>query len=112
MAKDPAHITHQAGPWVNGGRVAKDTSHTTPDSKQAERWTGARWPRTPQMQHNTPSGYTREQEPSGPGPCTHSTPSVHTAEHEPTGQGHRTHNTTHRAGTTGNKSQVAKDIAH
>ena len=42
--------------------------------------------------HNTPSGRIGEQEPSGPG--------------------HRTHNTTHRAGASVNRSQVAQDTAH
>ena len=41
------------------------------------------------MQHNTPSGHTSKQEPSGPG--------------------HRTCNTTHQAGTPVNRSQVAED---
>ena len=52
----------------------------------------AKWPRTPHTQHNTPSGHTVEQEPSGPG--------------------HRTRKTTHRAGTPVNESQVAQDTAH
>ena len=49
-------------------------------------------PRTPHTQHNTSSGHTGEQEPSGPG--------------------HRTSKATHQAGTPVNRSQVAQDAAH
>ena len=46
---------------------------------------------TAHMQHNTPSGHTGEQEPSGPG--------------------HHTRNTTNHAGKRVNRSQVAQDTA-
>ena len=69
------------------------------------------------MRHKTPSGYTGEQEPSGPGHRTrktttrHNTRSRHTGEQEPRGPGHRTHNTKHLANTPGDNSQVAQDTA-
>ena len=47
---------------------------------------------TAQAEHNTPSGHTGEQEPSGPK--------------------HRTSKATDGAGTPVNKSQVAQDTAH
>ena len=63
------NTTHRAGTPVNRSQVAQDTAR----------------------KHNTPSGHTGEQDPSGPG--------------------HRTRNTTHGAGTPVNRGQVAKDTA-
>ena len=71
--------------------MAQDTAQATQHAERAHRRKGVKWPRTPHMQHNTPSGHTGEQEPSGPG--------------------HRTRNTTRRAGTLLNRSQVAQDTA-
>ena len=76
---------------VNASQVPQDTAHATQHTERAHRSTGAKWPRTPHTQHNTPTVCTGEQEPSGPG--------------------HRTCNATHRAGTTVNRSQVAQDTA-
>ena len=125
----------RAGAQVNRSQVAQDIAHTTQRTEQAHRCTGARWPRIPHAQHNTPSGHTGEQEPSGPGHRTGNT--THGAgtpvNRKPSGPGHRTrkatnqagapvnrsqlaqdsaHTTTHRAGAPGNKSQVAQDTAH
>ena len=72
--------------------MAQDTAHAKQHTERAHRRTGARWPRTPHTQHNTPRGHTGEQEPSGPG--------------------HRTRNTRHRAGTPVNRSLEAQDTAH
>ena len=72
--------------------MAQDTAHAKQHSERAHRSAGAKWPRTPHTESNTPSGHTSEQEPSGPG--------------------HRTRNTTHREGTPVNRSQVAQDTAH
>ena len=72
--------------------MAQDTTHAKQRTEGAHRSTGAKWPRTPHMQHNTPSGHTGVQEASG--------------------AGHRTPNTTHRASKPVNRSQVAKDTAH
>ena len=72
--------------------MARDTAHATQHTEQAHRTTGAKWPKTPHTQHNTPSEHTGEQEPSGPG--------------------HRRRNTTNRAGTLVNRSQAAQDTAH
>ena len=71
--------------------MARDTVHATQHTERAHRWTGAKWPRTLHTQHNTQSGHTGEQEPSGPG--------------------HRTHNTTHPVGRPVIRSQVAQDTA-
>ena len=71
--------------------MVQDTAHATQHTEQARRLTVAKWPRISQAQHNTQSGHTGEQEPSGPG--------------------QRTRNTTHQAGTPVNRSQVAQDIA-
>ena len=72
--------------------MAQDTALAKQRTDRAHRWTGAKWARTPHTQHNTPSGHTGEQEPSGPG--------------------HRTRKATHRARTPVNRSQVAQDTAH
>ena len=72
--------------------MAQDTAHARQRTERAHRCTRANWPRTPHTQHNTPSVHTAGQEPSGPGHCTCKT--------------------THRAGTTLNRSQVAQDTAH
>ena len=72
--------------------MAQDAADAPPSSERAHQCRGAKWPGTPQKQHNTPSRHTGEQEPGGPG--------------------HRTHNTTHRAGTAVNRSQEAKDTAN
>ena len=72
--------------------MTQDTAHAKQHTEQAHRRTGAKLPRTPHTQHNTPSGHTGEQEPSGPG--------------------HRRHNTTKRASTPVNRSQEARDTAH
>ena len=71
--------------------MAQDTAHTTQHIERGHQGTEDRSPRTPYMQHNTPSGHTDEQEPSGPG--------------------HRTHKATRRAGTPVNRSKVAQDTA-
>ena len=92
MAKDTAHTAHRACTPVNRSQLTKNTAHTTQHTEQAHRRARAKWPRTPQSQHNTPSGHTGVQEPSG--------------------QGHHTGNTSHRAGTPVNRSEVAKDTAH
>ena len=68
--------------------MAQDTPQHTGPAHQCTRVKG---PRTPHTQHNTPSGHTGEQEPSG--------------------AGHRTRNTTHRVGTPVDRSQVAQDTA-
>ena len=52
--------------------MAEDTAPAKQRTERAHRSTGAKWPRTSHMQHNTPSGYTGEQEPSGPGPVNKS----------------------------------------
>ena len=103
--------------------MAQDTAHAKQGTERAHRWTGAKWPRTPHMRHNTPSGHTGEQEPSGSGrrtaekwprtPHTQSkAPSGHTGGQEPSGSGHRIPKATHRAGTPVNRSQVAEDTAY
>ena len=111
---DAPHTQQQHNTVVNRSQVAKDTAHATLHRKQAHRCTGAKWPRTPQTQPNTPRKHTGEQEPSGPGHRTpkYITPSVHSDEQRPSSPGHSTHNTRHRACTPVNKSQVAKDTAH
>ena len=82
---------HRASTPVYKSQAAQDTVHATQPTKRAHRRTGAKWPRTPHTQHNTPSEHTSEQKPGGPG--------------------HPTHKTTHRAGTPVNRSQVARDTA-
>ena len=72
--------------------MAQDTAHATQHTEQTHWRTGAKWPRTPHTQHNTPSGHTSEQEPSGPG--------------------HRTRKETDGAGTPVKRSQVAQATAH
>ena len=72
--------------------MAQDTANATQHTERAHRGTGAKWPRTPHTQSNTPSGRTGEQESSGPG--------------------HRTGKATHPAGAPVNGSQVAQDTAH
>ena len=72
--------------------MAQNTAHAKQHTERAHRSTGAKWPRTPYTQQNTPSGHIGEQEPGGPG--------------------HRTRKTTHRAGTPVNRSQVAQDTVH
>ena len=72
--------------------MAQDTAHAKQHTERAHQWTGAKWPRTPHKQNNTPSEHTAEQEPSGPG--------------------HRTCGTTNHAGTPVNTSQGAQDTAH
>ena len=72
--------------------MAQDAPHATQRTERAHRSTGAKWPNTPDAQYNAPSGNTSEQVPRGPG--------------------QRALNTTHRAGTTVNRSQVAQDNAH
>ena len=72
--------------------MAQDTAPAKQHTEGAHRSTGAKWPRTPHTQHNTPSGHTSEQEASGPG--------------------HRTSKATQRAGTSMNRSQLAQDTAH
>ena len=67
--------------------MAEDTAYAKQRTERADRWTGAKWPRTPHKQHNKPRGHTSEQEPSGPG--------------------HRTRKATHRAGALVNRSEVA-----
>ena len=69
--------------------MAQDTERATQNTERPHRRTGAKWPRTPDTQHNTPTGHTGEQESSGPG-C-------------------HTRNTTQQAGTPLNRSQVAQD---
>ena len=86
------NTTHGAGTPVNGSQVAQGGAHAKQRSERAHRETGARWPRTPHMQHITPGEHTGEQEPSGPG------------------QG--THNITHLAGKPVIGSQAAPDTAH
>ena len=61
------NTTPRAGTVVDRSLVAKDTAPAKQPTEQAHRGTGVRWPRTPQTQHNTPSGHTGEREPSGPG---------------------------------------------
>ena len=51
--------------------MAKYTVHAKQPTERAHRWAGAKWPRTPHTQHNTPRWHTGEQQPSGPGPTTH-----------------------------------------
>ena len=72
--------------------MAQDTAHASQDAERTHRCTGAKWLRTPYMQHNTPS--------------------VHTDEQEPGGRGHRTHSTTHRVYTLLNSSKVAGETTH
>ena len=72
--------------------MAQDTARRKQKTEQADRWTGAKWPKTPHTQSNTPSGRTDEREPSGPE--------------------HRTRKATHRAGRPVNRSQGAQDTAH
>ena len=73
----PGHRTrntkHRAGTPVKGCQGAQDTVHATQHTERANRWTGAKGPRTPYTQHNTPSGHTGEKEPSGTGHGTHDT---------------------------------------
>ena len=71
--------------------MAQDTADAKQRTIRAHRLTGAKWPRTPHTQHNTLSGHTGEQEPSGPG--------------------HRTSKATHSAGTPVITSHVAQDTA-
>ena len=92
MAKNTAHKAHRACTPVITSQEAKDTAHTKEHTESRHRSGVAKWPRTPQMQHNTWN--------------------VHTNEQEPSGQGHRTHHTTHWACTLVNMSQVAKDMVH
>ena len=106
------NATHQAGTPVNKSQLVKDTAQATQHTERAHRSTGAKWPRKPHTQSNTPSGHTGERKPRGQGHCTDSTPSGHTCEGEPSGQGHRTYNTTHGAGTPVIGTQVAKETAH
>ena len=72
--------------------MARDTARATQHTKRAHRGTGAKWPRTPHLQHNTPSEHTGKKEPSDPG--------------------QRRCNITHQAGTLMKRSQVAQDTAH
>ena len=72
--------------------MAQDTLHARQRTERAHWCTGAKWPRTPHTQHNTPSGHSGEQEPSRPG--------------------HRKRNATHRTGTPVNRSQLAQDTAN
>ena len=58
--------THRAGTPVNRSQVAQNTAHATQRTERAHQLTGAKWSKTPHTQHNTPSGHTGEQEPSGP----------------------------------------------
>ena len=97
---------------MNISQVVKDTAHATQPSGRAHWRTGAKSQRTPHTQHNTPSGHTGEQEPSGQRHRTHSKPSVQTGQQDSSGPGHRARNTTHRASTPVNRSQEAKDTAH
>ena len=92
MARDTAQAAHGACTPVNRIQVAEHIARPIQHGEQAHCRTGAKWPRTPHTQHNTPSGHTGEQEPRD--------------------QGHRTPNRTHRAGTPVNRSQVFKDTAH
>ena len=112
--------------------MAQEAAQAKQHTERAQRWTGAKWPRTPHTQSKAPSRDTGEQEPSGPGhrtsKTTHrvgtpvnrsqvaqhtahagNTPSGHTGEQELSGPGHRTRKATHRAGTPMNRSQVAQD---
>ena len=91
-AKGAAHTANRACTPVKGSQVAQVTAHATQHAEHTHRWTGAKWTRTPQTQQDTPS--------------------VHAGKQEPSGQGHRICNTTHRACTTVNQSQLAKDTAH
>ena len=115
--------------------MAEDTAHAATHTEQADRLTGAKWPRTPQMQHSTPNKHTVEQEPNGAGHGTQDTTQrartqlirsqvtqdtkhatshtdKHTREQERSGAGHCTRNTTHGASTAVNRRQVAQDTAH
>ena len=83
--------THRAGKSVNRSHIAQEIADTTQNTDPTHRGTGAKSPRTPHTQHNTPSGHTGEQERNCPG--------------------HRTRDTTHRAGSPVNRSQVAQDTA-
>ena len=72
--------------------MAKDTAQAMQRTEGAHRLTEAKSPRTPHTQHNTTSGHTSEQEPSGPG--------------------HRTSKATDRARTPVNRCQVDQDTRH
>ena len=76
---------------MNRSQLTQDTAHAKQHTEQAHRRTGAKWPRSPDTQHNTLSGHTGDREPRGPG--------------------HRTRNAPHRAHTPVNRSQVAQDTA-
>ena len=71
--------------------MAQDITHATTHTERAHLRTEAKGPRTPYMQHNTPSQHTGEREPRGPK--------------------HRTRKATHGAGTHLNRSHVAEDTA-
>ena len=65
MGKDTAQTEHRECTAVNRSQLVKDTAHATQHTERAHWWRGAKWPQTPHKQHNTPSGDTGEQEPSG-----------------------------------------------
>ena len=105
--------TNQASTPVNRSQVAQETVDATHHTKRAHRSTGAKWPRTPHTQHNTPRRGTGKQEPSCPGQGTRKpTDGAGTPrEQEPSGPGHHTRNTTQRAGTPVRGGQVAQETA-
>ena len=96
VAQDTTRVTHstthRANRLVNRNKMAEDIAKATQHVERANRLTGAKLPRTPHTQDNSPSVRTAEQEPSGPE--------------------HRTRNATDRASTPVNSSQVAQDSAH
>ena len=86
------NTTHRATTPVNRSHVGQNTAQATQHNEHAHRLTGAKWPRTPNTQHGTPS--------------------VHAGERDPRRPGHHTQNTTQRARTPVIRCQVAQDTTH
>ena len=100
---------HEVDTPVNRNQVAQDTAHTLQRTERAQWQRGAKWTRTPHTQHNTPSGHTGEEEPSGPGhrPRNKKHRAGRPLNRSQGAPGHRTRNKKHRAGTPLNRSQGA-----